>query len=125
VPDVPVLDVSALRSGATDDLATLASALDAACRDVGFFCIRGHGIDPARTEELVGEARRFFARPDGEKAAIGMDRGGRAWRGWFPVGGELTSGIPDQKEGVRCTVPTCSRKTPRRCEPPSSGGWTR
>jgi len=29
-----------------------------------------------------------------------MSRGGRAWRGWFPVGGELTSGRPDLKEGV-------------------------
>ena len=29
-----------------------------------------------------------------------MERGGRAWRGYFPVGGELTSGLPDQKEGL-------------------------
>jgi isopenicillin N synthase-like dioxygenase len=29
-----------------------------------------------------------------------MDRGGRAWRGYFPVGGELTSGRPDIKEGI-------------------------
>ena len=29
-----------------------------------------------------------------------MARGGRAWRGYFPVGGELTSGKPDQKEGL-------------------------
>ena len=26
--------------------------------------------------------------------------GGRAWRGYFPVGGELTSGRPDLKEGL-------------------------
>ncbi|MEP6504185.1 MAG: 2OG-Fe(II) oxygenase family protein, partial [Betaproteobacteria bacterium] len=25
---------------------------------------------------------------------------GRAWRGWFPLGGELTSGRPDWKEGL-------------------------
>ena len=25
--------------------------------------------------------------------------GGTAWRGWFPLGGELTSGVPDRKEG--------------------------
>jgi isopenicillin N synthase-like dioxygenase len=31
---------------------------------------------------------------------IAMARGGRAWRGFFPVGGELTSGKPDLKEGV-------------------------
>ena len=29
-----------------------------------------------------------------------MARGGRAWRGCFPVGGELTSGRPDRKEGL-------------------------
>ena len=28
-----------------------------------------------------------------------MAEGGRAWRGWFPLGGELTSGRPDGKEG--------------------------
>jgi isopenicillin N synthase-like dioxygenase len=29
-----------------------------------------------------------------------MKHGGRAWRGYFPVGGELTSGKPDLKEGI-------------------------
>ena len=29
-----------------------------------------------------------------------MSRGGRAWRGYFPVGRELTSGKPDRKEGL-------------------------
>lgn len=29
-----------------------------------------------------------------------MSQGGRAWRGWFPLGGELTSGRPDWKEGL-------------------------
>jgi isopenicillin N synthase-like dioxygenase len=31
---------------------------------------------------------------------IAMSRAGRAWRGYFPVGGELTSGKPDRKEGL-------------------------
>lgn len=35
-----------------------------------------------------------------EKLQIRMERGGRAWRGYFPVGGELTSGMPDLKEGL-------------------------
>jgi isopenicillin N synthase-like dioxygenase len=45
-------------------------------------------------------AREFFALDEDEKAAIDMKLGGRAWRGWFPVAGELTSGQPDMKEGL-------------------------
>ena len=29
-----------------------------------------------------------------------MELGGPAWRGYFAVGDELTSGKPDQKEGI-------------------------
>ena len=42
----------------------------------------------------------FFALPLADKLEIAMARGGRAWRGYFPVGGELTSGRPDLKEGL-------------------------
>ncbi|HZJ27719.1 MAG TPA: 2-oxoglutarate and iron-dependent oxygenase domain-containing protein [Acidimicrobiia bacterium] len=75
-------------------------ALDDACRDRGFFCVVGHGIAPELLARLDTEARAFFARPAEEKAEIAMARGGRAWRGWFPPGGELTSGVPDGKEGI-------------------------
>jgi len=40
------------------------------------------------------------------KARYGMALGGRAWRGWFPLGGELTSGRPDWKEGLYLGVET-------------------
>jgi isopenicillin N synthase-like dioxygenase len=36
----------------------------------------------------------------GVKRRIDMSRGGRAWRGYFSVGDELTSGLPDIKEGI-------------------------
>jgi isopenicillin N synthase-like dioxygenase len=78
----------------------MAGAIDRACREVGFFYVTGHGVPAALTAQLDALARDFFARPDGEKAEIAMARAGRAWRGWFPVGGELTSGVPDLKEGV-------------------------
>ena len=48
----------------------------------------------------IGLARRFFAEPEGVKAEIAMAHGGAAWRGWFPLDGELTSGRPDHKEGL-------------------------
>jgi isopenicillin N synthase-like dioxygenase len=90
--ELPVVDLSAPAEAAT--------AIDAACRDAGFFYVVGHGIDPALTQELEDLSREFFALDAAEKAAIAMERGGAAWRGWFPVGGELTSGRPDQKEGI-------------------------
>lgn len=95
---VPTIDISTLRSGGAPDRA--AAEIDAACRDAGFFRVIGHGVDQALCDELDALARAFFAQPDETKAAIAMERGGLAWRGWFPVGGELTSGAPDHKEGL-------------------------
>ncbi len=74
--------------------------LDQACRSSGFLLVTGHGIDAALRDDLESLAREFFARPEPEKALISMDRAGAAWRGWFPVGAELTSGEPDRKEGI-------------------------
>lgn len=77
-----------------------AEAIDAACREHGFFVVVGHGIDPEVFARLEDASRRFFALPEAEKAAVAMPVAGAAWRGWFPPGGELTSGIPDGKEGI-------------------------
>jgi isopenicillin N synthase-like dioxygenase len=57
-------------------------------------------VDPRLCEALQQLAGRFFALPAEEKLRIAMIHGGRAWRGYFPVGGELTSGRPDRKEGL-------------------------
>ena len=88
---LPIVDLAA------DDAP---AAIDRACRDMGFFYVVGHGVDEALQQRLEEAARAFFARPDVEKDGISMARGGTAWRGWFPVGGELTSGVPDRKEGI-------------------------
>jgi isopenicillin N synthase-like dioxygenase len=80
--------------------AAVARAIDAACRRFGFFRVTGHGIDPRRLTELDRLARAFFAQSAPVKERIGMARGGPAWRGWFPLGGELTGGRPDAKEGI-------------------------
>jgi isopenicillin N synthase-like dioxygenase len=99
VVEVPVIDVAPLRGEAArrDEVVR---QLDAACRESGFFYAVGHGVDPALQDRLDSLAREFFALDDDEKARIAMHRGGRAWRGWFPLGGELTSGVPDRKEGL-------------------------
>jgi isopenicillin N synthase-like dioxygenase len=96
---LPIVDIaSASRSEA--DFSRVAASLDRACTEFGFFYVTGHGIDPRVGAALESLAQRFFALPVEEKLAIAMTRGGRAWRGYFPLGGELTSGRPDRKEGL-------------------------
>ena len=74
--------------------------IEVACQSTGFFYVSGHGVPASLQSDLDTAAREFFALPDTEKQEIQMARGGRAWRGWFPVGDELTSGEADLKEGL-------------------------
>ena len=98
-PAVPIIDVSPFVDG-TGDKAPIAEALGRACRDTGFFYVVGHGVSEPLQERLESLSREFFALAEKQKLEIAMSRGGRAWRGYFPVGGELTSGKPDIKEGL-------------------------
>lgn len=97
---------SATYAGAVDELAVIdpdtfdaPDRIDHACRTLGFFAVPLPGTLRALRDELMSCAAEFFALPDDVKQRVSMTRGGPAWRGWFPLGGELTSGVPDRKEG--------------------------
>jgi isopenicillin N synthase-like dioxygenase len=98
---LPIIDMAPLMQR-EDALARakVATQIAAACRDTGFFYVRGHGVRHDVMAQLESASRRFFALRREAKQAIAMERGGRAWRGWFPLEGELTSGVPDRKEGL-------------------------
>ena len=72
----------------------------AAAERGGFFYVTGHGLAADTVSRLDAQARAFFALEEAEKSEIAMAHAGPAWRGWFPLGGELTSGAADQKEGL-------------------------
>jgi isopenicillin N synthase-like dioxygenase len=95
--ELPVIDVAPLVRG-EDDL-EVGRAIDDACRRLGFFYIVGHGVDDDLQRRLEAAAHELFALAPEAKERIAMARGGPAWRGWFPLRGELTSGRPDGKEG--------------------------
>jgi len=82
-PRAPVIDAAALRTELLrPTTAGAIDALDAACRDTGFFVVTNHGLD-VPLAETFGAARDFFALPDEAKAAvalIGLD-------GFIPIGG--------------------------------------
>jgi isopenicillin N synthase-like dioxygenase len=91
---LPVFELEAMET--PRELARLRDA----CEAVGFFYVAGHGVDPALERRLEADSAAFFARPLADKQRIAMSHGGAAWRGYFPLGGELTSGQPDLKEGL-------------------------
>jgi isopenicillin N synthase-like dioxygenase len=95
---LPIIDLRALARDFAQQIAD-------ACRAHGFFCVVGHDVDEALALRLERLSHQFFALPDATKARYAMTLGGSAWRGWFPLGGELTSGRPyRQKRGRRvCT----------------------
>jgi polar amino acid transport system ATP-binding protein len=96
---VPVVDVSDLVAG-TPARTAVGAEIGRACRAHGFFYVTGHGVDGSTCDRLVDASRRFFALDSDTKMRWRMSLGGRAWRGYFPPGGELTSGHPDWKEGL-------------------------
>jgi isopenicillin N synthase-like dioxygenase len=106
---LPVIDVAPLVAGtgpagtvpaATGPAGAVAEQIQAACRERGFFYVTGHGVPAELLDQLADASAEFFALPVADKLEIAMERGGRAWRGYFPVGAELTSGRPDLKEGL-------------------------
>ncbi|HEX2594641.1 MAG TPA: 2-oxoglutarate and iron-dependent oxygenase domain-containing protein [Rhizomicrobium sp.] len=97
---LPVIDMSPLFGADAVSRSRVSAEIERACRDTGFFYVTGHGIPADLIAQLDRLGRAFFALPEDEKLQIAMAKGGRAWRGFFPVGGELTSGKPDIKEGI-------------------------
>ena len=98
-PEVSIIDVAPLVTG-TGDRSSVAARIGQACRQPGFFYVTGHGVDESLQARLEALSRRFFAQDVVTKMQIRMELGGTAWRGYFPLGGELTSGRPDVKEGL-------------------------
>jgi isopenicillin N synthase-like dioxygenase len=102
--EVPVVDLTPARTGGRAERARVAAAIDAACRDIGFFAISGHGVPDRTVDDLRRVAHEFFALPMAEKLAIRHPVPGTN-RGYHPVGGEAlaqanddTAAPPDLKE---------------------------
>lgn len=96
---VPVIDISALVQH-TSEQQKVADAIGEACRTHGFFYIIGHDVSEQLQHQLEVQSQAFFAQEVAQKNEIKMALAGKAWRGYFPVGDELTSGKPDIKEGL-------------------------
>lgn len=97
--EIPTIDISPYRDGERRSdpsaRAEVASALDRACRDVGFVQIVGHGIDTHTIAGLADALDEFFALPLAVKKQYRRDPA--ANRGYSPPKSESLSmslGIP-------------------------------
>jgi isopenicillin N synthase-like dioxygenase len=107
---LPVIDIRDLQSAATQ------RAIDAACRDWGFFQVVGHGIDELTLVALRRQMRAFFALPRAAKHAI-MRTAENPW-GFYDR--ELTKHTRDWKQiydygppDGAAIVPQLPRELPR------------
>ncbi|MBB3214796.1 isopenicillin N synthase-like dioxygenase [Herbaspirillum sp. Sphag1AN] len=95
---LPVINISGLYGDTLAQRQSVADQLGAAARDVGFFYIIGHGIDPALIAGLREASRVLFAQQMEWKMRYYI---GNAWghKGYVPEGEEVYSkGRPDHKE---------------------------
>jgi isopenicillin N synthase-like dioxygenase len=71
--------------------------LRCAASEIGAFLLAGHGVDEARTEELLDLSCRLFTLPRAERDAIDMIHS-PYFRGYSALGTERTQGEPDLRE---------------------------
>lgn len=123
VQSLPLIDVSGIQSADPRTRRAIADKIGQAAREIGFFRITGHGIDPQLIERAYHEAERFFAMPDAFKRRyyIGLSSNHRGYvpfteKGDYPdevnrsyeafdLGLELPNDDPDYLAGNRLLGP--------------------
>ena len=79
---VPIIDISSFRN-ATDKL-SVAAKVAAACENIGFLVVTGHGIDPALLRRCMAAMSEFFAlSTETKRQYISPDPS--VFRGYFPM----------------------------------------
>ncbi|MFM7535962.1 MAG: isopenicillin N synthase family dioxygenase [Acidimicrobiales bacterium] len=94
--ELPVIDLTRWRDTGADRRA-FAAEVCRVCHEVGFFLLTGHGVPSAVLDAHLDALQRFFALDDAAKRTVDKRRSPQ-FRGWEPVGAELTDGRPDQRE---------------------------
>lgn len=97
--NIPIIDLSNLRSPLLDERRELAKRVYDACTNVGFFYVKNHGISWDLISDVHDAAKRFFALPDEVKMETFIGKSER-FRGFSPLYGEHgDKDIYDQETG--------------------------
>lgn len=87
---IPTIDLEPFLAGDPAGRRAVAAEINRACQEIGFFLIRGHGIEPALIEATIAAAAEFFRLPAAEKLLI-RQPGPEIARGYTPFKGETLS----------------------------------
>lgn len=98
----PVVDVSRLLAEDASGGRPEGSAIDDACREIGFFLITGHGIDPAASRAVDRAARQLFHAPEAVRrsAACRHPSEPRGYRGPGAIATASSVGLDTPKDLV-------------------------
>ncbi len=98
---LPVIDVAPFVAGGTvAERRRVAAEIRAACVDIGFFYITGHGISPAEMNAFEEQVRRFFEQPLAKKMKIEC-RLSPHEQGFMRAGGRDPENNPDKAGDVK------------------------
>jgi isopenicillin N synthase-like dioxygenase len=93
---IPLLDLQRFNAGSSERGRFLCDLRHAA-REVGFFYVTGHGIEPPLLSAVLDVTRRFFSLPLGDKCALDIANSPH-FRGYTRVAWERTRGREDWRE---------------------------
>lgn len=100
---IPDIDIAPFLDGDAAARLGVAGEVDAACREIGFFTVSGHGISDREIAETMAMADAFFLLPVDDKLSI-RQPAPQISRGYTPLAAEqLSAGLgetapPDLKE---------------------------
>jgi isopenicillin N synthase-like dioxygenase len=103
MPELEVIDLAPFYEGGERDRRRVATAIDDACRSLGFFAVVGHPVSPALVTDTRRAVRDFFELPLDEKLAA-RTTNHSSGRGYVPLEAETLSftttyeAPPDAKE---------------------------
>lgn len=101
--EIPIIDLTPFHNDDAEGKQAVARAVDAACREMGFLVISGHGVDGSLEKELYHQGRAFFDLGQDEKLIVRRPRNDQN-RGYIPYGEETLVRMaggdspPDYKE---------------------------
>ena len=87
---VPFIDIAPFTDGTAGGRTAVAKAVNAACTDIGFFTIAGHGVGAALVARMLETSRAFFDLPAAEKESVKRPRPEQS-RGYIALGDENLS----------------------------------